>query len=343
MLGLYQAAVQLGLQAEGYEADTASLRECEDIWVLHVVKENHLQHFVVCYGFDEQAGAFLIGDPADQEVTRMAPEELADIWKSRSLLLLKPTSQLKSETDQRSRRWHWIRRLVRDDLNILGLALVLGIAVAILGLATAIFSQKLIDDILPSNDRLRLFAGVGLLLALLLARSFLSFLRQLLLLRQSRDFNVRIINYFYGNLLHLPKPFFDNRKTGDLIARMNDTQYIQRTISTLVSSAMIDVLMVLVATVAIFWYDWQVGLVALVWIPLFAYVVYRFHRPQLLLLDEPTAALDRDTEHFVLDLLGRLREEMGIILCTHRLKTARRADRIYIIEHGRIERQGRHR
>lgn len=67
-----------------------------------------------------------------------------------------------------------------------------------------------------------------------------------------------------------------------------------------------------------------------------------YHRPQVLLLDEPTAALDRNTELFVLELLNRLSDEVAIIMLTHRLRTARAADRIYIIEQGRISQQGQH-
>ena len=43
-----------------------------------------------------------------------------------------------------------------------------------------------------------------------------------------------------------------------------------------------------------------------------------YHKPQVLLLDEPTAAMDNHTEQFVLDLLERLRAEMGIVLITHK-------------------------
>jgi ATP-binding cassette subfamily B protein len=152
--------------------------------------------------------------------------------------------------------------------------------IALLGLATAIFSQKLLDDILPSGDQLRLLAGAALLLVLLLARSGLSYLRSLFLLRQNRDFNVRIIDHFFGRLLQLPKSFFDHRKTGDLIARMNDTRRIQQTIARIISGVALDILLIIVASVAIFSYHWQVGLLAIAWIPVFAWVVYRFH-PQI--------------------------------------------------------------
>ena len=88
----------------------------------------------------------------------------------------------------------------------------------------AIFSQRLIDDIIPKKLYAKLNTGIILVFLLLLIKEGLSALRQYFLLRQSREFNIRIIDFFYNHLLHLPKPFFDTRKIGDLVARLNDTQ-----------------------------------------------------------------------------------------------------------------------
>lgn len=59
-----------------------------------------------------------------------------------------------------------------------------------------------------------------------------------------------------------------------------------------------------------------------------------WRRPSLLLLDEPTAALDRNTEAFLLSLLNRLKADMGILVLTHRLSTARRSDKILFLRMG---------
>lgn len=281
MLGLYQAAQKQGLKVEAYEADLKSLADCQDICILHVLKQQRLLHFIVCYGYDAEQDAFLIGDPAEPKVAWWPAAEIDEIWQSRSLLLFPQGQDLRpAEVAAQKSRWYWVGELIRDDLNILGLALALGLVIALLGLATAIFSQKLLDDILPSGDQLRLLSGAALLLVLLMARAGLGYLRSLFLLRQNRDFNVRIIGHFFGRLLQLPKSFFDHRKTGDLIARMNDTRRIQQTIARIISGIALDVLMVVVASVAIFSYHWQVGLLAIAWIPVFAWVVYRFH-PQI--------------------------------------------------------------
>jgi ATP-binding cassette subfamily C protein CydD len=60
----------------------------------------------------------------------------------------------------------------------------------------------------------------------------------------------------------------------------------------------------------------------------------------LLLLDEPTAGLDAETERRVLDAVDRLREDRAILTVTHRLADIRRADRVYVMEAGRIVEEG---
>ena len=68
-----------------------------------------------------------------------------------------------------------------------------------------------------------------------------------------------------------------------------------------------------------------------------------YHKPQLLILDEATAAMDRQSEQFVLQLLQQLKSEMAIIFITHRLHVLKSfCDRIYIMENGTILNYGNH-
>src|SRR6056297_2562256 len=61
MLGLYQAAQKLGFEGAGYEAKIGNLKKIEAPVILHIIKDQNLEHFVVCYGFSD--GKFTIGDP----------------------------------------------------------------------------------------------------------------------------------------------------------------------------------------------------------------------------------------------------------------------------------------
>ncbi len=64
--------------------------------------------------------------------------------------------------------------------------------------------------------------------------------------------------------------------------------------------------------------------------------------PDLLLLDEATAALDPATESVVLAATDRLAAPRTTVVIAHRLATAARADRIVVLDGGRIVEQGRH-
>ncbi|MDF8333142.1 ABC transporter transmembrane domain-containing protein [Novosphingobium cyanobacteriorum] len=62
----------------------------------------------------------------------------------------------------------------------------------------------------------------------------------------------------------------------------------------------------------------------------------------ILLLDEATSALDAESERLVQDALDRLMAQRTTLVIAHRLATVRQADRIVVMENGRIVEQGKH-
>jgi ATP-binding cassette subfamily B protein/subfamily B ATP-binding cassette protein MsbA len=62
----------------------------------------------------------------------------------------------------------------------------------------------------------------------------------------------------------------------------------------------------------------------------------------VLILDEPTAALDAHTEAMLLEALERLMQGRTTFIIAHRLSTVRNADRIVVLEDGRVAETGTH-
>lgn len=68
-----------------------------------------------------------------------------------------------------------------------------------------------------------------------------------------------------------------------------------------------------------------------------------FHRDApLLICDEPTAALDARAEHALFERIRRHADGRTVVLITHRLASVRYADRIYVLDHGKVAEEGTH-
>ena len=278
LLGLYQCANAIGFDADGCEADINALIEHGEPVILHVIIDQKYEHYVICYSYNyHNDSKFLIGDPA-KGLEYWTQKDLEKVWVSKTCLTLKPNVHFEKKEKTNSEKKQWLLNLVKEDQESIYTIIVLGVIFTLLGMSMSIFSQKLIDDILPKKKLNVLLLSIGFLSFLLFARVIIQALREFYIIKQSKEFNQRINKTFFSSLLHLPKMFFDTRKIGDFVARLNDTQRIQTVIKHLITNTAVDILGVLISIGFLFYYSWKLAIVCLVISPIIFYIIFRFNK-----------------------------------------------------------------
>lgn len=301
LLGLYQAAHKIGFKAEAYECDTEYLRKQAQPSILHVIIDNRLQHYVVCYGYENNK--YRIGDPG-RGILELTVAELTEIWKSKSLLELIPTNELVKVKQIKKEKWNWLKSLLKEDAGLLTAIFVLSLVIAILGMVMAVFSQKLVDDILPSKNIEKLIVSIVLVSILLIARGGTGYVAGFLGIRQGKDFNNRLIGRFFESLLYLPKSFFDNRRVGELVERMNDTSRIQTAIAGVIGELLKNFLLVIIGELVLFVYSPLLGALSLTALPVFGLISWCYYRRIVHGQQEVMAANAHKSSNYVNSMQG---------------------------------------
>ncbi|MCV6628672.1 MAG: ABC transporter transmembrane domain-containing protein [Flavobacteriaceae bacterium] len=267
ILGLIQASKKIGLLAEAFKASIPEIKSIAKPYILHVEKGDFF-HYVLCFGFDNKKKRFIIADPA-VGLQMYSENELLKIWTHGYVLILRknPKTQLARTTKRKS--FNWVLEMIKADSSYYIAAVFLGIVLALLNMTSLIITEKLIDIVLPSRNLVLLYKTIIIWIFLLLITILLSYLRSLILIKQAQIFNVRVFRYFFQRLLNKPISFFESKKKGDMIARLNDTERIQKNIKTIIADSLIEIFTILIAFIFLFHYSPMVALIGLLSIPVF--------------------------------------------------------------------------
>ncbi|HIP33213.1 MAG TPA: ATP-binding cassette domain-containing protein [Bacteroidia bacterium] len=274
MLGLIETSEKFGLKSRAFEASIENLKNLKEPCILHVEMENGFLHYLTCFGFKN--GYFLISDPAIG-FQKYTSQKLLNVWKKGYLLTFEKTTEFKKSPSNKNSHFKWLLTIIKEDTSFYISAVFLGVIIAFLSMVTLVFTEKLVDVILPSRDRILLYKSLASWAILLLLIIGLNYIRSKILIKQAYRFNTRIIRYFFNKLLFMPKVFFDSKKQGDMIARMNDTERLQQNVKTIIADSFIELAMIALSFSFLMYYATSIALLVLVALPILYLSTYIFN------------------------------------------------------------------
>jgi ATP-binding cassette subfamily B protein len=274
MLDLVFAAKKLGLNAEGGRGNYDALLSAKLPCIAHVTLDDRRTHYLIIYTISETS--LLLGDPG-RGLYRSSRDDFERVWNSNAVILLKPDKRVYNKIQI---HWiQWIYAYFKQESLWINQSVFLGIVYTLLGLITAALIQLLIDELIPSKNMTHIGYFGALLSLLLFIRASAGYLRERFLVILNKRLSKSINGEFLQHLFKLPKHFFDTRKKGDITARIHDIIRIQQAVLKISGTLIIDILIVIGALLMMFYFSTMIGLIILIFIPLYTMVLLFHSQP----------------------------------------------------------------
>ncbi len=225
--------------------------------------------------FKADAERVLYFTPHSKEAVLATRAEITQVFESGYLLVARaaPAEAVDDESQPLARPKFGFRWFVPELLKHKGIwrqVLLASLAIQLVGLATPLFTQVIIDKVVVHQTQSTLWA-VGVALAMfMLFSALMTWMRQYLVLHTGNRIDAVLGQSVFRHLLRLPLPYFEQRPTGTLVARLQGIENIRQFVAGAAVTLLLDCPFLLIFLAVMFWYSWQLTLIALVAMALIA-------------------------------------------------------------------------
>jgi ABC-type bacteriocin/lantibiotic exporters, contain an N-terminal double-glycine peptidase domain len=250
---------RLGYQARPVRASLNRLETEKNPWIAHWQGD----HYIVVYKVRRHH--VVIADPGEGRKT-LSRQAFLTGWTGYALLL-EPTDQFHELKEQKRSLGRFAG--VIWPHRFLGLQIILlSLLIQVFGIVTPLLTQIILDRVVVNKSltSLNVFA-LGLLLFGVWSLG-LSSIRQYLLSYLSNRLDLTLIGGFINHALQLPLKFFESRRVGDIITRVQENQKIQRFLVGQILLSALNVVTGFVYLGLMLYYNWKLTILILGIVPL---------------------------------------------------------------------------
>ncbi len=220
--------------------------------------------FAILYEISEKM--MVLGVP-QVGILRQKTSEFVQVWGEQGqVLLLQPTQY----TQQQEFGLSWFLPYLSKYRTVLIEVLIASFFVQLFGLANPLMTQVIIDKVLVQNSPDTLQVLGIFLIVIALFEALLTSLRTFLFVDTTNRIDLALGTEIINHLLRLPLRYFERRPVGELSTRVNELENIRQFMTTTALTVVLDAVFSVIYIVVMVFYSWQLTLVALFTIPLFA-------------------------------------------------------------------------
>lgn len=232
LLGLKQGAASLGFNARGVKVPLEAVQK--QAMPLPGIIHWQGYHWVVLYGL--RGKRYIVADPS-VGIRYLDKKSLTEAWLDRVMLILEPDPvRFFSQTDEREKisgLGRFLKRLL-PYRGIVAQTFLLNSVLGILSLASPLLVQILTDDVLVRGDSHLLTSVAIAVIVMNLVSSSLQLAQSNLIAHFAQRLELGLILEFGRQILRLPLSYYETRRSGEIVSRLEDIQQINQLISQIV-------------------------------------------------------------------------------------------------------------
>jgi subfamily B ATP-binding cassette protein HlyB/CyaB len=186
----------------------------------------------------------------------------------------------KTFNDQIKFGFKWFYNQIMNYKKIVGEILIASFVIQLFGLVTPLFTQVILDKVLVHQSLSTLNVIAVAFLAVIVFELLLNLVRNYVFIHTTSKIDAKLGSKLFYHLISLPLVYFENRKVGNIIARVRELDQIREFIANKSVTVLLDVLFSFIFVVMMFMYSVKLTFIAIGFVFIIS-LIYFFITPEL--------------------------------------------------------------
>lgn len=231
--------------------------------------------YVSVLKYDVEKSQVLLYDKEHNQPYSISYEELEKICSNELIILTH-----KILNDQIKFGFKWFYNQIMNYKKIVGEILLASFVIQLFGLVVPLFTQVILDKVLVHQTLSTLNVIAVAFLAVIIFELLLNLVRNYIFIHTTSKIDAKLGSKLFYHLISLPLVYFENRKVGNIIARVRELDQIREFIANKSVTILLDVLFSFVFVIMMFMYSVKLTFIAMGFVFIIA-LLYFFITPEL--------------------------------------------------------------